>query len=152
MRKLILVVKVFSAFYLLLMLSSCKVQKQEIKKSQIIYNIILGDHFKNDIISLSINGTTVLKNICLLSDFAAGVTDTEVEIVQYEKKIYFRTLENKELKKINIKPDNIKLEFIYKGNVKEFVVEKDKGRYILISDNGKGSLSLMQSIKMFQLD
>jgi hypothetical protein len=100
--------------------------------TKIIYSIVFGDRFNNDAVSLSINGIDVLKNTYLISDKSDGVTTTWVHISQDKEHFYVSTSESKELKRIESELDKI-------------VIEKDKGKYIVISDNGKGNLIFTQS-------
>ncbi len=58
----------------------------------------------------------------------------------------YLTSENKELKRIDLVSDKIKLKVDYKGKAKEFDAKKENGMYIVISDDGIGNLIFNQSI------
>ncbi|MGJ1421038.1 hypothetical protein ACR79T_15565 [Sphingobacterium spiritivorum] len=113
---------------------------------QVIYNIIFGDGFNNDIVNLSINDVNIFKDVYLISDKSDGLTNKWVNISQNNKHIYISSSEDKELKCIDLVSGKIKLKLEYKAKVKEFDAKKENGMYIVISDDGIGNLIFNQVI------
>lgn len=140
-------VRVISVFFVLLLnVFSCKAQKTFMNDSQVIYNIIFGDGFNNDMVNLSIDDVNIFEDVYLISDKSDGVTTKWVHISQDNKYIYVSSSENNELKRIGLVSDKIKLKVDYKGKAKEFDVKKENGIYIVISDDGIGNLIFNQSV------
>lgn len=140
------IVKAINSFmFLLLVIFSCNAQKRPVESTQVSYRIIFGDRFDNDTIKLYVNDFVVFENENLFSDRSDGLTNSWLNISQDSKCFFVSSSQKKELKRMGLASNVIKIGIVYKEKTMEFQVSAEKGKYIVFSDDGKGNLTFRQS-------
>ncbi|KFF02753.1 hypothetical protein [Flavobacterium hydatis] len=134
---------------ILVLVASCKSQNVPLKnsKDKDVWSILFADGFKEDHVDLFLNGQEVIKNGYLYSDESDGVTTLWIRIIKEKGGFYISNFQEKTLKPMNLKIDEIELNLIYKGVNKKNKFKKNDGKFLIIRDNGKGELIISQSKK-----
>mgnify|MGYP003577482363 CR=1 FL=1 len=142
---------------LLLSVASCKSQnvnldKYKKNKDKVIWSILFTDGFKNDYADLLLNDQKIIKNGYLNSDESDGVTSVWFRITKEKKGYYLWTSQEKTLKAINLKRDEIIINVVYKGEDKKIELKRDNGKFVLISKNLGDELVISQRKTHLQFD
>lgn len=134
---------------ILVLAASCKSQNIPLKNSsdKVVWSILFADGFKDDHVDLFLNGQEVIKNGYLISDESDGVTTMWLRIIKEKDGFYISNFQEKTLKPMNLKIDEIELNFIYKGVNEKNKFKKNDGKFLIIRDDGKGELLISQSKK-----
>jgi hypothetical protein len=114
-----------------------------------LLNIDFQDFFTHDTMSLSINGTVILKNAVMTSDRITGFTDVYVTIVQKTRKIFSVQLPH-ESTDVNAEK-LITLEVSLNGRTTHYSVDYKKGKYVGFS-KVNNQISFIQQSKRFFYD
>jgi hypothetical protein len=142
MKKLI--IAVFSFMFL-----NCA-NFQKIGNDILVFQIDFQDHFKNDIVDLSINGYEILSNNIITSEESIGKTDLTIVLTQHSKSEIAVLSQNK---KMNIKyQDILYLKVKVNGVSNEFKLNQKNGKYIGLSKKDGNTLNIIQSVKKFAYD
>ena len=131
---------------ILILTTSCKSQNvnSNNNKDKVIWSILFADGFKKSYVDLSLNEQKIIENGYLDSDESDGVTSTWLRITKEKDGYYVSTSQEKTLKSIDLKIDEITLSIIYKGVQTKFKIKKNDGKFVLISNEGENRISISQ--------
>ena len=134
-------------FFLLLLTCSCSSQNKIVPKDNLSYNIIFGDFFSEDKVTLLIDGKTVFQNAVLNSYGSMGITKVWVKITTENGENFVSSSEGKEKSKIEINPKSIILTVILNDKSQRITIKKSKGKFILFHKAKNGEVAYDQTIK-----
>jgi len=114
-----------------------------------LLNIDFQDFFTHDTVSLSINGTVILKNVVMTSEQSTGFTNVYMGIFKKTRKILSVHLpsETKEVKSEKL----IILVITLNGKTSRYEVDRRKGKYVGFEKNN-GQIAFRQQNKRFVYD
>lgn len=131
----------------LVIFQMCTIQKDKLSNDDIIYEIIFGDHFKNDTIEVLVNNQVVLSEIELSSDPSDGITNAWIKLFKSKEMYFFSTNTQNEFKRIISQSNDLDLKIILMGQDTTFNLKDINGKYVVLASNGKGNIIFTQMVK-----
>ncbi|MDH7444958.1 hypothetical protein [Aquimarina sp. 2201CG14-23] len=134
--------KKITSILILILLIGCKTTLQEkVSKNKNDFSISLGSCFKNDEISIELNGAKIFQNEIITSDKIIGSTGYYFSYFEYknEGKIIIQTKDKRKQVTQYLNSKDYKVKITINGYENYFLLELSKGRNIMIekcTENG----------------
>ncbi|WP_298144509.1 hypothetical protein [Flavobacterium sp.] len=131
----------------LFLVVSCSVHEKTISSDDLIYEVILGDYFTEDTLTLRLNNKIIFNEVILRSRGSMGVTGKWLKVKKGSNNFFSITSDSAEKEQVEINSSDDFIETILNNNHQIFKIKKRKGKYILISKDELGKISIAQSVK-----
>ena len=114
------------------------------------FQVIFGDFFTNDRVTIMFNNLKIVDNCILTSDSCVGLTKLMIKGQLTDKHVI--VLHNGKRFKCRATNNIFDISIVMNGNRFSFPIDLGKGRFINISKNNSGGLRLTQNVRASEYD